>query len=235
MWLSCLCLSIGQGKLVTQPWSSAPKVPDLSLRIEVYSTLEYGLYNRLCRRDPSIGSKVDIKNRQLQPKSINFNGALVVWAYDNPTGNRKASVWVSCLTYCLAICGPPSLWGVHQRLLDGLFLVSIRECSMGAPWYPPENALMDTSGPIPSSCAPDERFLVLLRVRRWYWFSCLYALRCSSTTRLLLRPAYHNSVLWQQARRCWGTAGREQGCPDGGRSWAGTGGAHPRATSRTRR
>ena len=43
--------------------------------------------------------------------------------------------------------------GIHQRMLDGRPLVSIRECSM------------NTSGPIPSSCAAEIRFLVLWQVR----------------------------------------------------------------------
>ena len=70
--------------------------------------------------------------------------------------------------------------GVHQRMLDGLSLVSIRECSM------------DTSGPIPSSCAAETwiHFFVLSPVRQWHWFSCRYALRRGSTTRSCLRPAY---------------------------------------------
>ena len=48
---------------------------------------------------------------------------------------------------CCAFFAPSSLWGVHQRMLDGLSLVSIRERSV------------DASGPFPSSCVPDIRFL----------------------------------------------------------------------------
>ena len=55
------------------------------------------------------------------------------------------------------------LLGFHQRMLDGLSLVSIRECSMDAPGIYQKNALMDTSGPIPSSW------------KYAFWYSCRYA------------------------------------------------------------
>ena len=50
--------------------------------------------------------------------------------------------WTPCSSF------PASLCGVHLRMLDGLSLVSIRECSM------------DASGPIqvPSSCVRDIHF-----------------------------------------------------------------------------
>ena len=77
------------------------------------------------------------------------------------------------------------------------------------PWHPSENAQLDASGPIPSSCAPDIRFLVFLPVHSWHWISCRYALRRSSTTMLWLRPAYSHSVIWQQARRLSQVSRRE--------------------------
>ena len=42
---------------------------------------------------------------------------------------------------------------------------------MDSPWCPSENALMDASGPIPSFCVPDVRFLEF----RLHWFFCRYA------------------------------------------------------------
>ena len=39
--------------------------------------------------------------------------------------------------------------GVHQKMLDGLSLVSIRECSMDAHWYPSENARWTPVAPFP--------------------------------------------------------------------------------------
>ena len=92
------------------------------------------------------------------------------YAYDNPTGNCKASLYVSCRTYCCAFCAPPSLWGGPSEMLDGLSLVSIRECSM------------DASGPISLSCVRDIHFselrfveadmvFLLVRPRQFDWKS----------------------------------------------------------------
>ena len=54
-----------------------------------------------------------------------------------PQQNFKASMGVSCRTYCCAFCAPPSPLGVHQRMLDGVF------------WYPSENARWTPVTPFP--------------------------------------------------------------------------------------
>ena len=65
--------------------------------------------------------------------------------------DARAQLDVVFLLPCFPLWGPfeNARWtfpGIHQRMLDGHLLVSIRECSM------------DTSGPIPSSCVRDIHF-----------------------------------------------------------------------------
>ena len=104
------------------------------------------------------------------------------YSHDNPTGNldhtRKASMWVSCSTYCCAFCAASSLWGVHQRMLDWLSLVFIRECSMDSFWYPSEKDApwypCLNGRPLVSTPRP------VLQIYA-FWFSCWYALLCGQS------------------------------------------------------
>ena len=60
------------------------------------------------------------------------------------------------------------------RECEFLLRMSMRDCFMDYPWYPSKNVQMDTSGPIPSTCVPDNALwnsvwlkltLVFLQVR----------------------------------------------------------------------
>ena len=98
-----------------------------------------------------------------------------------------------------------TLPGIHQRMLYGRPLVSIRELSDGHQW--PHSHVLCCRTSLFGALACTPLTLVFLPVRPP---SLLH-------DKVVSAPCLQSRVVWQQARRCRATACQEQGCPNGGR------------------